>query len=580
MLENNNIRVMLTTEGTYPFHHGGVSTWCDVLTKRLRNIDYVLYSVMMNPYVTQKFSLPESTDLIKVPLWGTEDAAENLLQKPFSDIYLTKKVTTERIIETQFLPLFKIFIQEILTLDKNPYVFAQTLYNMYLYFKEYDYTLSFKSEIIWDEYKRYIFHFTSDSKNGCTVPSIFDLTQSLGWLYRFFTVLNTPLPKIDVAHSAAAAFCGIPCILSKFESGTPYLLTEHGVYLREQYLSVNRSKFSPYLKTFLIRLVHSIVVTNYHMADTVSPVCKYNTRWERVFGVSPSKINVIYNGVDNNIFMPAPKPPMNSRPTVVTVSRIDPVKDLITLLKSAAIVKETIPDVQFFVYGTVNVPEYYEECLAMRTQLGLDEHTFVFAGHTDDVPAALRQADVVALSSITEAFPYSVVEAMMAGKAIVATDVGGVSEALGDSGLVVTPRKPEEFAQSVLTLLQDDELRHTFEEEAHRRALDYFTIENAVGLYMKAYRKLTFRTIQTPAMLLTQQKLLAEKGYALLELGFWDQAIEQFKQAIKTVPNSPMIPVLYADMASAYVEMGKVEEANLQLEKAKLITQLAEDQIA
>jgi len=579
MFGNENLRVMLTTEGTYPFHHGGVSTWCDVLVKRLRNIDFVLYSVMMNPYVTQKFSLPSSTDLIKVPLWGIEDAAENL-QKPFSDIYLTKKITTDRVIESEFLPLFRVFIEEILTLDKNAMRFAYALHNMYKYFQQYDYTLSFKSNIIWEEYKGYIYNITANEKNGFAVPSIFDLTQSLGWLYRFFTILNAPLPKINVAHSAAAAFCGIPCVLSKFEHGTPYLLTEHGVYLREQYLSVSRSDFSPYLKTFLIRLVHSIVVMNYNLADTVSPVCNYNTRWERIFGVPSSKINVIYNGVDNSIFTPAVKNAANPRPTVVTVARIDPVKDLITLIKAAAIVKESIPDVQFFVYGIVNVPEYYKECLAMRDQLGLDENSFVFAGHTDDVPSALKQADVVALSSITEAFPYSVVEAMMAGKAIVATDVGGVAEALGDCGLIVTPRRHDEYARSLLTLLKDPELRHTLGEDAHRRALDYFTIENAVELYMKAYRKLSFRTVQSTTMLLKQQRLLAEKGYTLLELGFWTDAIEQFKQAIKTVPNSPIVPVLYADIARAYAELGKNDAANLQLEKAKLITQLAEDQIA
>lgn len=574
-----NIRVMLTTEGTFPFHHGGVSTWCDVLTKRLMNIDYVLYSVMMNPYVTQKFTIPISTELVKVPLWGTEDAAENL-QMPFSQIYLTKKMTTARVIESEFLPLFRIFIEEILTLNKDPLRFAYTLHNMHVYFKEYDYTLTFKSQLVWEEFKDYVYFYTSNPRNGCVIPSVFDLTQSLGWLYRFFTILNTPLPDVDVTHSAAAAFCGIPCILTKFEKGTPYLLTEHGVYLREQYLSVNRSKFSPYLKTFLIRLVHSIVTTNYHMADTVSPVCNYNTRWEKSFGVSPSKINVIYNGVDTSLFFPSPTPLTNSRPTVVTVSRIDPVKDLVTLLKAAAIVKKSIPNVLFTVYGIVNVPEYYDECLAIRKELGLDEDTFIFAGHTDDVPNAMRQADVVALSSITEAFPYSVVEAMMAGKAIVATDVGGVSEALGDTGLVVTPRQPEEFAKALTTLLKDADYRQTLGDEARRRALDYFTIENATNLYLNTYRKLFFGKVQDVKIIVQKQKLLVEKGYALMELGFWEEAIAQLQQAIKLLPRSPLVPVLFTDIAQAYIELGNTEEANLQLEKAALMTQLAEDRIA
>ena len=574
-----NIRVMLTTEGTFPFHHGGVSTWCDVLTKRLKNIDYVLYSVMMNPYVTQKFTLPLSTELVKVPLWGTEDAAENL-HIPFSQIYLTKKITTERVIESEFLPLFRIFMEEVFCLNKNPLRFAYTLHKMYVYFKEYDYTLTFKSQLVWEEFKVYVYSYASNSRNGCAIPSVFDLTQSLGWLYRFFTILNTPLPDVDVAHSAAAAFCGIPCILTKFEKGTSYLLTEHGVYLREQYLSVNRSKFSPYLKTFLIRLVHSIVMTNYHMADTVSPVCNYNTRWEKTFGVNPSKINVIYNGVDNSLFFPAPASRMNARPSVVTISRIDPVKDLITLLKAAAIVKKSIPNVLFTVYGIINVPEYYEECLAIRKELGLGEDTFVFAGHTDDVPNAMRQADVIALSSITEAFPYSVVEAMMTGKAIVATDVGGVSEALGNSGLIVTPRQPEEFAQALSTLLNDADYRQALGEEARKRALNYFTIENATNLYLKTYRKLFFGTVQDNKIIMQKQKLLIEKGYALIGLGFWKEAIEQLQQAIKLLPDSPLVPVLFTDIAEAYVELGNTEKANLQLEKATLLTQLAEDRIA
>jgi len=73
-----NIKVLLTTEGTYPFHQGGVSTWCDILVKELKSVDYVIYSVLTNPFVTQKFSLLESTTLIKMPLWGTEEPSEHL----------------------------------------------------------------------------------------------------------------------------------------------------------------------------------------------------------------------------------------------------------------------------------------------------------------------------------------------------------------------------------------------------------------------------------------------------------------------------------------------------------------------
>ncbi len=568
------IKVMMTTEGTYPFHQGGVSTWCNVLVMGQPTVDYVIFSVMMNPYVTQKFTLPGNSTLIKVPLWGTEDPSEHLTS-PFSEIYLAKKRTDTKIVKSHFLALFSDMISEIISKDKNPLKFADILYELYVFFKTYDYRNSFKDELVWAAFKEQVLRFTADPKNQFAEPSVFDIIQSLGWLYRFFTIINTPLPQVDVTHSAAAAFCGIPGVLAKMENKTPFLLTEHGVYLREQYLSVNRMHYSSYLKTFLIRFIHSITQLNFAMADQVSPVCLYNTRWEQRFGVSPSKLEVIYNGVDRDIFAPSREQRLNPQPTVVTVARIDPVKDLITLIRSAAIVKDRLPEVKFLVYGSVAVPDYYEECLGLCKQLNLGE-TFIFAGHTNDVPAALRSGDVIALSSITEAFPYSVVEAMMAGKAVVATDVGGVREAIADCGLVVRPRQHEQMAQALITLLEDSELRHTLGEEAHKRALNLFTIERSLGLYLKSYQKLIRSTEQPQviSILLQRQKLLANKGYALLEIGYWQEAIAQFQKAVDLNPNSLAVPVLLTEIAFAYNELGESERANNDLERAKALTNI------
>lgn len=560
---------MLTTEGTYPFHQGGVSTWCNVLVDGLPNVDYFIYSIMMNPYVTQKFTLPQNTTLIKVPLWGTEDPSEHLTT-PFSVAYLAKKRTDSKIVITHFLPLFKDMIQEILCMDKDPVKFANILYDLFCFFKQYDYRNSFKDEIVWAAFKDLIFGYTVDPNYKLPQPSVFDIIQSLGWLFRFFTVLNTPLPPVDVTHSAAAAFCGIPGVLAKLERKTPFLVTEHGVYLREQYLNINRLNYSPYLKTFLIRYIHSIVNLNYFMADQVSPVCHYNTRWEKRFGVSTSKIEVIYNGVDRNIFAPSSPKTINVHPTVISVARVDPVKDQITLIRTAALVKEQIPDVRFLIYGSITVAEYYEECLTLRKQLNLEEN-FIFAGHTNNVPAVLAQGDVVALSSITEAFPYSVVEAMMAGKAVVSTDVGGVKEAIADCGMVVTPRNHEQMAQALIRLLRNPDLRQTLGEEARKRALNLFSIERSLELYSGVYLKLIKSAGQPQVYFLQRQRqqLLSNKGYALLELGFWREAIDQFQQAIEACPSSAAVPVLMIEIAYAYNELGDSERAILDLTNVK-----------
>ena len=560
---------MLSTEGTYPFHQGGVSTWCDTMVKNLTGIEYVIYSIIMNPHVTQKYELPENTVMIKVPLWGTEDPSEHLTT-PFSTTYMSKRKTGNKVIRESFIPLFKDLIEEIVKSEKDTLRFGHTLLELYRYFKVYDYKSSFKSEQAWGVYKDIIFKYSADSSNKLAQPSVYDLIQSLGWLYRFLTILNTPLPQVDVTHSAAAAFCGIPCALAKLENKTPFLLTEHGVYLREQYLFMSRRGYSTYLNTFLIRMIHSVAGLNYILADQVSPVCMYNTRWETKFGVVPSANKVIYNGVNREVFSPKSDFHTNSKPTVVAVARIDPVKDLITLIKAAVIVKERIPAVMFIVYGTVSVPDYYEECLSLVKELNLKE-TFIFAGHTNDVPSAYRSGDVIALSSITEAFPYSVVEAMMTGKAVVATDVGGVKEAIGDCGIVVRPRNPEQFANALVLLLEQPSLRETIGKEARERALNYFAIERALELYSDSYKKLAAGVFETEVLTISlrRQKILAEKGYALAAFGYWQEAADQFRLAIEACVDSSAVPVLLTEIGGVYNNLGKYDMAFLELEKAQ-----------
>ncbi|NRD77981.1 GT4 family glycosyltransferase PelF [Bacillus sp. BRMEA1] len=571
------LTVLLTTEGTYPYHQGGVSTWCDTLVKELDMVDYILYSVITDPFITQKFQMPKATQLFKVPLWGTEEPCEHL-PTPFSLVYLQKKRTTDKVIKNLFLPLFKELILEMISPEKNPEHFGVILHQLYKYFQEYEYKETFKSELVWNHYKSFILEWMDDPALKLTQPDIYGLIQSLGWVYRFLNIINTSVPKAHVSHSSASAFCGIPCVIAKIEHKTPFLLTEHGVYLREQYLSLSKRNLPIFLNTFLIRFIHSINSLNFHYADQVSPVCHYNTRWETKFGVPQENIEVIYNGVDTNVFMEGKKAE-RLHPTVVTVARIDPIKDIISLIHTAAIVKKQIKNVKFIVYGSVSVQGYYEECKALVKKLQLEE-TVIFAGHSNNMVAAYHSGDVIALSSISEAFPYSVVEAMMTGKPVVATDVGGIREALGNTGFLVTPRKPEEFAQSIILLLNNANLRDSLGRDARERALNYFTLDKVKDHHLKTYIKLATHSFkQSPIMKeqkqtdsnqrLEWQKLHSERAYALMSNGFYKEAIEQFRLAINKEPESPAVFIYKTEIAKAYYQLGETEKATWQFEKLK-----------
>ena len=101
-----DLDVLLTTEGTYPVEHGGVSTWCDQLLRRVSGVRYQVMTVMANPYLSPRRVLPGSvTDWIQVPLWGTLDPAENW-RLGLAESARRIRLTTPAVVRDAFLPAF------------------------------------------------------------------------------------------------------------------------------------------------------------------------------------------------------------------------------------------------------------------------------------------------------------------------------------------------------------------------------------------------------------------------------------------------------------------------------------------
>ena len=485
------LSVLMTTEGTYPYSAGGVSTWCDALLRNTPDVRWTLLPLTMNPHIEQKFEPPENVrKILNVPLWGIEEPAEFLPDIAFAQLYDRKRRTADEAIERDFLPHFRELLRVVCTNQDDSPTFGRVLVALEDYFRIHDYNETFKSHLVWQTFKHFIETdcLPQQPSNPATQePTIFDLTECLRWLYHFLIVLNVRVPKTSVTHSTAAAFCGIPCITAKVRHGTPMILTEHGVYLREQYLFLTRFRRLFFCKQFLLNLITAVVRANYHFADVVAPVCHYNTRWEVAHGTPQQKIRVIYNGVDPEYFTPAPK--LHGEPHVVATARIDPLKDIETLLRVAARLKSSHPRVRFTVHGGVADESYYRRCLALRRHLGVED-TVTLGTATEDVVGAYRDADVVLLTSISEAFPYSVIEAMACEKAVVASDVGGVGEALEGCGVLVKPRDDEHFASEVAKLLDDHHLRLRLGSKARARVMDEFRLDHTIEKYLDLYRTL------------------------------------------------------------------------------------------
>jgi polysaccharide biosynthesis protein PelF len=264
------------------------------------------------------------------------------------------------------------------------------------------------------------------------------------------------------------------------------VVTEHGIYIREQYLHSRNFPYRWPVRALYLRFLRRLCSLGYGEAEMITPGNIYNKRWEEQLGADLSRVRTVYNGVD-----PADFPALGGEPEVPTISwagRIDPVKDLETLLLAFSLVRDAMPEARLRIFGSA--PEgreaYLEGCRALAARLGLGEAA-TFEGRVAAIRDAYHAGQLVVLCSISEGFPYTLIEAMTCGRPCVATDVGGVSEAVADAGLIVPPRSPEDLARACLTLLRDADLRRRLGSAARERALEYFTVDRAISAFDEIY---------------------------------------------------------------------------------------------
>jgi polysaccharide biosynthesis protein PelF len=290
-----------------------------------------------------------------------------------------------------------------------------------------------------------------------------------------------------VVHAVTNGLGALPALAAKWQHQVPMVVSEHGVYMREQYLHLRRPPFGWPVKDLYLRFLAQVCALGYHEAELITPGNVYNKRWEERLGADGSRVRTVYNGVDPGAFPAVTDEP--AVPTISWVGRIDPIKDLETLLHAFARVTREMPEARLRIFGAPppGREPYLERCRALAADLGIDGSA-TFEGRIPEIRDAYAAGHVVVLCSISEGFPYSLVEAMTCGRPCVATDVGGVSEALTEeSGIVVPPRDPAALAAACLKLLRDDDLRKSAGATARRRALEHFTVDQAVTAFDGIY---------------------------------------------------------------------------------------------
>lgn len=491
--------VLLILEGTYPFNGGGVSTWAHMLCNEVKNADYTLYTINADFESKSKYKLSDNVkSVIQVPLWSPLEPQEMVdYGKKFHKIIAIKEKDDNEKIIKNFIPLFQDLITHIYTDNRDIKALDDTIYKMWRFFQKHDYKKTMRSEIVWKTFCYMVSDLDSDI--DAHQATLFDLTSGMRWIYRFLIPLSIEIPRADVSHLTISGFPVIPALVLKYKYGTPMITTEHGVFIRERLLAINASEYSFFLKKMLIKFSECITELVYYKSDKILSVNEFNKKWEVMYGANPEKIEVIYNGIDQTKFVPLPKPEhLKDTPTVVAAARIFDLKDIITMIRSCEVVKRQIPNVKYLIYGDKNaVPEYTAQCEKLISELGLQEN-FILAGYHDNPSALFAEGDISILTSISEGFPYTVIESMSCGIPVVATDVGGVTEALDEScGFICKPKNHEEIGQRVVELLQNKELREKMGENARQKVINNFTVGNFVNAYEDVYNRVVERRTVT-----------------------------------------------------------------------------------
>ena len=468
-------------EGTYPFYRGGVSTWTHNLISNLKDYEFFILSVTSAPFLRRRYNLPPNVKgILNIPLWGTEFVKEHIQEFKFRDFLGRNLSTDERKIQEEFIPSLRAFLDEAKHGCKDPRRLAEAICEMHVFLTRHDHRKTVRSKAFWNIIQEELF---DDRLYGyARLSYIIDFSRILSHILQ---LLSYEYPYADLSHSSAAAFCGLPGIILKIDRDTPYLITEHGVYFRERILDLP-SKSSIIERMLLINLYRAIVQVNYYYADKILPVCKFNVDWERELGASEEKIEVICNGIDVERFKPIKIDVEDNRKRIVVMARIDKLKGIMNLIDAMANVSKRYPEAICEIYGPVSDKQYLKACQRKIKSLNLEDKV-LFMGPTDKPELAYNRAYVVVQPSLSEGFPFTVIEAMACGKPVVATDVGGVSEAIDGFGVIVPPRSSAALAEGIMKVLENEEYAEEMGRRARRYVLKRFTYEGFIENYRRVY---------------------------------------------------------------------------------------------
>jgi glycosyltransferase involved in cell wall biosynthesis len=277
--------------------------------------------------------------------------------------------------------------------------------------------------------------------------------------------------EYDLVHDNQSLSYGM---LDIQKMGIPLVTTVHHPITSDLRIALNAAR--GWRERLMIRRWHSFLIMQKKVVKqlrnivTVSDCSRQDIA--RDFGLQPSGISLVHNGIDIDVFKPLPEVQRNPLRLMATCSADAPLKGLRYLLRAYAQLLVRYPDLELLLISKPNPGGKTEQLV--RTLGIADKVQFVNGISTEQMVAYYAEAAIAVVPSVYEGFGLPAGEAMACGVAVVSTDGGALPEVVGDGGVIVPTKNVDALVEAIDDLLQNPEKRAALGAKAKQRIEDHF----------------------------------------------------------------------------------------------------------
>ncbi|MFD7640161.1 glycosyltransferase [Kitasatospora sp. NPDC059795] len=310
-------------------------------------------------------------------------------------------------------------------------------------------------------------------------PQVCDVLVAADLLEQCLRPLSAPwygtgpagLGGTDLCHVVGGGPAALPALVARELHGVPFVVTGNGPHLLAQDGGHRAARYRGPVRALLLSFLRQLAEETRRRAAAPTP------------------------GRRRHEDAPAGEPGV---PTLVWAGALEPGRDPELMLHAFAQVRAELPDARLAMYGEEGAPGYLAHCEAVAGRLGIAD-AVEFAGRPESPAAAWASGSAVVFSAPDRHAPRLLADAMLSGRAVVATETGAAREVLGPAGLLVPPRTPRALAGACLALLRDPERRARLGGAGRLRAQERFGVEPTVGAFREIYLELASRYPAFPA---------------------------------------------------------------------------------